>query len=237
MIMLKRSSGIVPIYLAMRITCSAIADDGSELKRVQAPEYADRGEVRLDIGDLITSGSVQPASAISVDEGREGCWLLRTTKGPKSLRWYRNLLNVRADAPDLVIDAKLKGFYDIHVEIRAVHAAREEDAREDFPPMAFEIALSWFRTVTIATTILKKMSDTPSMIHSMVMIRLLSSEISPNPQTTDLLTTPHAAEFGGNSMRIERIYPQSRGDDESCDNAVANVLMVPRNGREFNGEC
>jgi len=125
----------------MGMVCWAIAGDGSELKRVQVPEYVDRTEARLDIGDLITSGSVRPASAITIDEGRESCWLLRTTKGPQSLRWYRNLLNAWAGAPDLVIDPKLIGVYDVYVEVRAVHAARDERASEDFPPMAFEIEL------------------------------------------------------------------------------------------------
>jgi len=141
MTLLWRSGGVVPILLAMGMVCWAIAGDGSELKRVQVPEYVDRTEARLDIGDLITSGSVRPASAITIDEGRESCWLLRTTKGPQSLRWYRNLLNAWAGAPDLVIDPKLIGVYDVYVEVRAVHAARDERASEDFPPMAFEIEL------------------------------------------------------------------------------------------------
>ena len=84
---------------------------------------------------MIASGAVQPASAVHVDDPKDG-WLLRTPKGPDSLRWYRNLLNAGPGAADLVIDPKRKGVYDIYVRVRAVNGAAE-----DALPMAFELRL------------------------------------------------------------------------------------------------
>ena len=89
----------------------------------------------LDIGDLIASGAVQPASAIHADDQTDG-WLLRTPKGPDRLRWYRNLLNAGPGAPDLTIDLKLKGVWDVYVQVRAVNGAAQ-----DALPMAFELRL------------------------------------------------------------------------------------------------
>ena len=120
------------------------AGERSELQETQVPEYNIREEVTLDIGKLIESGRVQPASAISVDKEKKQCWVLRTPKGPPESRWYRNLLTARPDAPELGIDSGLKGVYDIYVEVRAVHmgGARGMAAKpEDVFPMAFELAL------------------------------------------------------------------------------------------------
>jgi len=94
---------------------------------------------------LVDAGAVQPRSAISVDERREGCWTLRTPKGSKSLRWPRNLLNASPGAPDLTIDLNLRGTYDIFAQVRAVNmgGALGMDAKPDegLFPMAFELAL------------------------------------------------------------------------------------------------
>ena len=116
----------------------------SPLRKLMVPAPVAQREVNLDIGDLIASGAVQPRSAISIDEAKDKCWLLRTPKGPRDLRWPRNLLNTRPGAPDLVIDPKLKGTYDVYVHVRAVNAggALGMAAKpEDLFPMAFALEL------------------------------------------------------------------------------------------------
>lgn len=120
------------------------AHGASKLQRVEVPEYDARDEVILDIGKLIEAGAVQPAEAISVDEPKDGCWVLRTPKGPPQLRWPRNLLNTRVGAPDLTIAPGLTGVYDIYAQVRAVNAggAMGMDATpEDVFPMTFALEL------------------------------------------------------------------------------------------------
>jgi len=93
---------------------------------------------------MIESGRIQPRSAITIDKEKERCWLLRTPRGPRALRWPRNLLNTRPGAPDLVIDPGLAGVYDIYVQVRAVNAggALGMAAKpEDLFPMAFALEL------------------------------------------------------------------------------------------------
>jgi len=134
---LRKSGTLAPVLLAVGMVYSAGARGGSELQQVKVPQPVDSTEMSLDIGDLITSGAVEPASAVSIDEGKEGCWLLRTSKGPRHLRWYRDLLNAPPDVPDLTIDPKLTGVYDIYVQVRAVDAAGPDCVF----PMTFELAL------------------------------------------------------------------------------------------------
>ena len=126
---------LVLILLGLRVIWGASACDGSELRRVVVPQSPPPEEATLDIGDLIASGAVQPASAVRVDDPKDG-WLLRTPKGPDRFRWYRNLLNAGPGAPDLVIDPKRKGVYDVYVRVRAV-----DGAPQDALPMAFELRL------------------------------------------------------------------------------------------------
>ena len=130
--------------LVVAVACAADARGGSELARVQVHEFPIRSEVIFDVGDLIASGAVQPVSAISIDKREEGSWLLRTPRGPEDLRWYRNLLNVSPGAPDLVIDPKLKGVYDIYAQVRAVDLGGVAD-KEAKPaaalPMVFALKL------------------------------------------------------------------------------------------------
>jgi len=127
-----RVMGIVAL-----LVCALVAHGASELKKVKVPAYEFQPEVYLDIGKLITSGAVQPRSAISINEFKERCWLLRTPKGPENIRWYRNLLNARPGVPELVIDPKLQGCYDIYVAVRAVDGGEDSNGL----PMAFELAL------------------------------------------------------------------------------------------------
>jgi len=131
---------LVPMLCAAVLACTVGARGGAELKRVEVPEYPILTEVSLDIGDLIASGAVEPRSAVSVDEAKEGCWLLRTQQGPEGLRWYRNLLNAGAGAPDLTVDPKLRGTYDVYVQVRAVGPGGEVKP-EDAVPMAFGLEL------------------------------------------------------------------------------------------------
>ena len=138
--------GLKPALLTLALILYAlpVLGAGQGLRKVRIAEYESRTEVLLDIGELITSGAVQPASAISIDEEKATCWLLRTPRAPARLRWPRNLLNTRPEAPDLTIDPKLRGVYDIHVQVRAVNAggALGMDARpEDLSPMAFGLEL------------------------------------------------------------------------------------------------
>jgi hypothetical protein len=53
--------------------------------------------------------------------------------------------------------------------------------------IAKEIELVW--SIAVTTTLMDpiKIRAIPSIIHSIVMIRLLSAEISPNPATTDFV--------------------------------------------------
>ena len=138
---LYRSQMIVVI---LGLAAAPASRGASPLRKVQVDEYPPRAAATLDIGDLIASGAVQPASAVSIDKAKERCWLLRTTKAPRRLRWYRNLLNTRQGAPDLVIDPGLKGVYDVYAQVRAVNAGGSlgMDAKpEDVFPMAFAIEL------------------------------------------------------------------------------------------------
>ena len=144
MITRSRLLGFVPTLSAVVLACAAGTYGGSELKRVEVPQYPILTEVSRDIGELIASGAVAPRSAVSVDEGKEGGWLLRTPQGPERLRWYRNLLNARAGAPDLTIDPKLQGTYDVYVQVRAVGSGGTPDGElkpEDVFPMAFRLEL------------------------------------------------------------------------------------------------
>jgi hypothetical protein len=53
------------------------------------------------------------------------------------------------------------------------------------PYTVLEITLVQSRKVTLKTTTAIKMRAAPSVIHSMVIILLLSVDMSPNPLTTD----------------------------------------------------
>jgi len=111
---------------------------------VQVPEYRPRQEVEFDIGELIASGAVEPVSAIATNEEREKSWILRTPGGPPDKRWPKNLLNARPGVPDLTIDARLEGAYDIYVHVRAVHMGGADGMTvkpDDVFPMAFELSL------------------------------------------------------------------------------------------------
>ena len=116
----------------------------SALQKVQVSDSTQVEEVSLDIGRLIAEGKVQPASAISVDVVKDKCWVLRTPKGPPELRWPSNMLNWRANAPDLTVDPGLEGIYDIYVHVRAVNgngAPGVSAKAEDALPMAFVLEL------------------------------------------------------------------------------------------------
>lgn len=133
--------------MAMAVVCGGLAPASSAelaLQRVEVPEYADRGEVTCDIGQLIAAGHVEPAAAIGTETRSHGAWLLRTPQSPTALRWPRNLLNAGTDAPELTIDPQLRGTYDVYAVVRAVHAsgAVNAPARVADPlPMALELAL------------------------------------------------------------------------------------------------
>lgn len=140
----RRPAALLFLLPALSLLLPGSAHGGSELRRVNVPEYRGLEEVTLDIGQLISTGAVQPRPAISVDQQQAGSWVLRTPKGPPALRWYRNLLNASVGAPDLVIDPGLKGTYDIHVEVRAVNAGGASGAiakPEDVFPMTFALEL------------------------------------------------------------------------------------------------
>lgn len=118
------------------------ASDAAELQRVEVPGYRAIRDATFDIGALIQSGAVQPRDGITVDEPRDGCWLLRTPQGPPEVRWPRNLLNVRAGAPDLVVEIQLEGVYDVYAMVRAVDLGGlpgADDKARDGLPMAFVV--------------------------------------------------------------------------------------------------
>lgn len=120
------------------------ANAGSKLQKVGVPSYEARGEVVVDIGKLVEEGKVQPATAVSTNEPKDGCWLLRTPQGLPELRWPTNLLNTRAGAPALTIYLGLTGVYDVYARVRAVNAggALGMDAKpEDVFPMTFALEL------------------------------------------------------------------------------------------------
>ncbi len=132
----------VAIVLAAGHTSAVNA--ASELKKAKLPLYTARKGVTIDMGRMVESGRIQPRSAITIDKAKERCWLLRTPRGPRELRWPRNLLNTRPDAPDLTIDPGLTGVYDIYVQVRAVNAGGALGMAaepEDVFPMAFALEL------------------------------------------------------------------------------------------------
>ena len=134
----------IAAVVATALVWQSGAGAGSTLQRIHLPESRLGEQVTLDIGKLIASGAVEPASAISIDKERERSWVLRTPNGSSDVRWYRNLLNARPGAPDLVIDVGLNGVYDVYAQVRAVHmgGAQGMGAKpEDLFPMAFELAL------------------------------------------------------------------------------------------------
>ena len=123
---------------------ASCAHGASELRRVEVFEFQPRQEVKLDIGELIGSGAVQPASAISTNTDRKRSWVLRTPDGDPDMRWPRNLLNARPGAPDLTVEVGMEGAYDIYVQVRAVHMGGADGMGaepENVFPMAFELAL------------------------------------------------------------------------------------------------
>ena len=129
------------IVAACLVLISATAAD---LKRIDLPIYHAAQEVTLDIGDLLDRGQVQPRSAITVDRETANGWLLRTEKANADLRWYRPLLNARGKVPDLVIDPRLDGTYDVYAQVRAVHAGGASQTNASFAAlstMAFGLAL------------------------------------------------------------------------------------------------
>jgi len=115
-----------------------------ELQKIKISDYSPSEEIRLNIGNLIAAGKVQPASRISTDVVKENCWLLRTPNGPPEMRWPAGMLNWRAGAPDLTLDLGLDGFYDIYAEVHAVDGGGAKGAKakaEDPLPMAFTLEL------------------------------------------------------------------------------------------------
>lgn len=135
---------IVIAWVAGVWVCTLCPCGGAPLEKIQAPQYAATRAVTLDVGKLIASGRVQPRNAISIDAAKDGHWILRTPKGPKALRWYRNLLNARPGAPDLTIDPGLSGTYDVYAQVRAVSLGGSlgMGAKPDDPfPMAFALEL------------------------------------------------------------------------------------------------
>ena len=139
---------LLPLSLLVLPVCAANlpspVTNGKAIERVEVPDSASVAEVRVDIGNLIAAGKVQPASSISTDAAKEKCWLLRTPKGPPEWRWPTNMLNWRADAPDLTLDLGLEGSYDIYAEVRAVNGTGAKGVvgkAEDSIPMAFTLEL------------------------------------------------------------------------------------------------
>lgn len=130
-----KSNSLVPACLVLLAICCASTCSGSELRKVEVSESIAQEASSLDIGDLIASGAVQPASEIGIDAGKDG-WVLRTPNGPERLRWYKNLLNAGPKAGDLTIDPKQAGVFDIYVQARAVNGDPQ-----DALPMAFEIRM------------------------------------------------------------------------------------------------
>ena len=119
-------------------------DGRSTLRKTMVPAPTARKEVIVGIDALIASGAVQPKAAVSINKEKPQCWLLRTSKGPSGVRWPRPLLNTRPGAPDLTIDPKLRGVYDIHAKVRAVNAggAMGMGAKAgDMSPMEFALEL------------------------------------------------------------------------------------------------
>ena len=135
MCLMCKSSILLLAILAVSDSSGACTCSGSELQKVEVPDSITQEVASLDIGDLIASGAVQPASDIGIDGGKES-WVLRTPKGPEHVRWYRNLLNAGSKAGDLTIDPKQAGVCDIYVRVRAVNGDPQDDL-----PMAFEIRL------------------------------------------------------------------------------------------------
>ncbi len=125
------------------ITLQSAASAESELQQADVPEYAVTGEVRYDIGQLITAGRVAPANAIVMEPHDSDTWLLRTPNSPPELRWPTNLLNAGIKVPPLSVELQLQGTYDVFVQIRAVDSGGSATVGrgDDGLPMAFELAL------------------------------------------------------------------------------------------------
>ncbi len=141
MIRLETRVWIIVIVCALFGELRAASPD---LQRIELPIYHATSEVNFDIGELIAEGRVQPRSAITIDRQTNKGWLLRTPKSSDEIRWYRNLLNARPDAPDLTIDVGLEGTYDVYAQVRAVNAggAAQSDATfADLSTMAFQLSL------------------------------------------------------------------------------------------------
>ncbi|HPA17576.1 MAG TPA: sialidase family protein [Verrucomicrobiae bacterium] len=132
----------LPLIIALAgAPSSADGEARQGLQRIEVPECRVNEPVSLGMGALLESGAVQPRDAVTIDAERDGCWLLRTPRGPTKLRWQRPLLNARPGVAPLIIDPGLRGVFDIHVEVRAVDAAGDGGAGNDAAPMAFQIAL------------------------------------------------------------------------------------------------
>ena len=142
---------MISVRQHLRLFCAAAflllgqdAPAASGLRRVMVPEPSVPEEVTYDIGTLIAAGRVQPRAAIEIASVREGCWLVRGPQSPSAIRWPRDLLNAGPRAPELTIETRLVGRYDVYVHVRAVDAGGAvagKAAPSDFLPMAFELAL------------------------------------------------------------------------------------------------
>ena len=93
----------------------------------------------------------------------------------------------------------LKGMKLILKPVNMETIARTRSSIDEIKYTALDKALKGSIKVTAATSKPMKNSDTPSTIHSIVMIRLLSGLMSPKLSTTD---------FVGN--RISGLFPQKR---------------------------
>ena len=110
---------IVRAMVAVVIVAEAgTAHDAAELQKVEVADYVATREATFDIGALIQSGAVHPRDAITINESRDGCWLLRTPEGNPDVGWPRHLLNAGTASPDLVIDVQLAGLYDVYAIMR-----------------------------------------------------------------------------------------------------------------------
>ncbi len=115
----------------------------SALQRVDVPESTVTGEIKYDIGQLIATGRIAPATAIVTEPDDPCTWLLRTPDSPPELRWPKILLNAGRNAPALSVDLQLRGTYDVYVQVRAVNVGSSAggERADDGLPMAFELAL------------------------------------------------------------------------------------------------
>lgn len=111
------------------------------LKKIELLEYVPGKEILMGIGRMVESGMVQPVSAITESEDNGNKWILRRPQGAGKFHWPKDLLTARSGAPDLVIDPKLVGHYDIYIEVRAVREGNHDREGADSSSMSFELTL------------------------------------------------------------------------------------------------